>query len=194
MLEWIRKMLGKPQIVQAPEPPAPPLAPSRQSSTTTWQERAAAVGALVEAGQKPTITPIALSSGNPKNKKSPLPLSAGNPLQLRGKALKDFLAQPSGIQRYEAAEQTRKCLGSVDGRHYTQHVPEVKRLLRVGEYEAAVLLLERLVAAVDAEAEFSKGYVPPWYKAALDAARERRSDMAPIKKRRNKKGGSGGIS
>lgn len=60
MLEWIRKMLGKPQIVQVPEPPAQPLAPSRPPSTTTWQERAAAVGALVEAGQKPTITPIAL--------------------------------------------------------------------------------------------------------------------------------------
>lgn len=186
MLEWIRKMLGKPQIVQVPEPPAQPLAPSRPPSTTTWQERAAAVGALVEAGQKPTITPIALSSGNPKNKKSPPPQSVGNPLQLRGKALTDFLAKPGGVERYEAAESMRKRLGTVDGKHYTEHVAEAKRLLSAKDYQAAVTLLHRLVAATESEASFSGTPPPPWFRSALESARARLNGEAPRRRDRKK--------
>ena len=93
-----------------------------------------------------------------------------NPLQLRGAALSKFLSQPGGLQRYEAAERAKKELGSVDGRHYTEYLPEAKRLMRAKDYGSAIPLLQRLVAAADAEVEFGGGHLPPWYRATLNKA------------------------
>ncbi|MEQ6471506.1 hypothetical protein [Comamonas sp. wu1-DMT] len=179
MLKWIKQFFGvetdvavQPVLPLVEETPAIPAKP-----VTTWQERAAAVGALSGPGLTATCTPLNTQAIEPRS---------SNPLHLRGKALTDFLAQPGGVQRYEAAERTRKRLGSVDGKHYSQYVPATKRLLQAGEYDAAVLLLEKLVAAVDAEAKFSGGCVPPWYRAALDEARERKNGGGVSSKKRSR--------
>ncbi|MEF8689433.1 UNVERIFIED_CONTAM: hypothetical protein NO986_18370 [Comamonas sp. A-3] len=110
-----------------------------------------------------------------------------NPLQLRGVALSNFLSQPGGLQRYEAAERTKKELGSVDGRHYSQYVAEVKRLMKAGDYSAAIVLLERLIAAAEAETAFSGDSVPPWYGTALTQAKSRLNGVSPVKKRPKRK-------
>lgn len=178
MLGWIRKMLSKSGDTLAPEPPASPTPPARPSLSTTWQERAAALGALAKPGEEPPYTPaIGLSAGDPRNRTSVKSTNAaarkvhGNPLHMNSEERLDFLINdPKAAQKLEAADALRRRIGSVDGKHYTQHVPEVKRLLKDKNYRAAEELLSRLVIAVEAETEFSRKYTPPWYHARLAAA------------------------
>ncbi|MFC2094953.1 hypothetical protein ACFLSW_00740 [Candidatus Bipolaricaulota bacterium] len=53
--------------------------------------------------------------------------------------------------------------GYVDGRHFTEHVEAVKSLKREGQYDEALHLLKRLIAATEAESSRSGMGVAPWY-------------------------------
>lgn len=53
--------------------------------------------------------------------------------------------------------------GYVDGRHFTEYVETVKSLKREGQYDAALHLLKRLIAATEAESGRSGMGVAPWY-------------------------------
>lgn len=181
MFNWVKQLFktGVGDVIR-PTPPVVQEQPVREpvKHATTWEERAAAVGALSGPGLTATCEPL---------KSKPVEPRSSNPLQLRGAALSNFLSQPGGQQRYEAAERTKKELGSVDGRHYSQYVAEVKRLMKAGDHSAAIELLERLVAATEAEAAFSGDSVPPWYGTALKQAKSRLDGAAPVKKRPKRK-------
>ena len=175
MLGWIRKKLSKSGDALAPEPPASPSPPARPSLSTTWQERAAALGALAKPGEEPPYTPaVGLSAGDPRNQPSKTTRYAssqkvyGNPLHMNSEERLDFfIHDPMAARKLEAADALRRRLGSVDGEHYSKHAPEVMRLISEKDYTTAAELLSRLVIAVEAETEFSHKYTPLWCHSHL---------------------------
>lgn len=73
---------------------------------------------------------------------------------------------------FEDLERARHEAGTVDGRHYSAHVGEVKRLVRSGDDDAAAGLLLRLIDAIEREAGHplpGRDEVPPWYFDQLQA-------------------------
>ena len=96
-------------------------------------------------------------------------------LSLTGSALSEFMASPNGLERYQAAEQLRKRVAEVDGRHYTDHTKDVKSLIKEKRLIEAEVLLCRLVEAVCREIEFGgqKWYPPPWYHEKLASVQRR---------------------
>ncbi|MGQ0669703.1 MAG: HIRAN domain-containing protein [Actinomycetota bacterium] len=66
--------------------------------------------------------------------------------------------------------------GTIDGRHYTAYVEEVRRLRREGNDEEAERLLLRLVDAVEAEARAEGWGVAPWYYEQLAIIYRKRKD------------------
>jgi hypothetical protein len=54
-------------------------------------------------------------------------------------------------------------VGTVDGRHYTEWVKDVKALRRAGHENEAEALLLRLIDAAEAEAAAERWGVAPWY-------------------------------
>lgn len=85
-------------------------------------------------------------------------------LSLKGDDLSRYFERPDGLLRYEAAEAIKKRAGEVDGKHYTTHVPDVKALLKAGDFAAAERLLLRLIEAVEAEGRLGGVHwtPPPW--------------------------------
>lgn len=80
------------------------------------------------------------------------------------------------IARRERNEQLRKAAGEVDGKHYTQHVDEVKALMESRDYDAAAGLLLRLIEAVELEATIPLAGIsgfPTWFYRQLSTAYER---------------------
>jgi hypothetical protein len=71
------------------------------------------------------------------------------------------------VARYEAQQQAAEAVASVDGKHYTDHVEDVKALKREGKLEEAEALLLRLVASTEAESEVTGLGVAPWYYEQL---------------------------
>lgn len=68
-----------------------------------------------------------------------------------------------GDERDDEDEEDREGPGYVDGRHFTEHVENVKRLKAAGDYDAALSLLDRLIAANELEAAVDQLGVAPWY-------------------------------
>lgn len=66
-------------------------------------------------------------------------------------------------------EAARKKAGSVSGKHFTEHVGEVKQLKKAGKVTAAIKLLLRLVDALEAESKVAGPDWPiaPWYYEQL---------------------------
>lgn len=78
---------------------------------------------------------------------------------------------------HDLAEKARRAAALVDGKHYTEHVNEVKDLLRSGDDDAAAGLLLRLIDAVDREAQIPLAGcagVPTWYFEQLAAIYKKR--------------------
>lgn len=77
---------------------------------------------------------------------------------------------------YQRAEAARERARLVDGRVFSDYVPEVRRLVKAGEDDAAAGLLLRLIEAVEREAAIpAPGCigVPIWYYGQLAAIYER---------------------
>ena len=53
--------------------------------------------------------------------------------------------------------------GSVNGKHFTTYVETVEQLKREQRFEEAVVLLEKLIDAVEKEAAMLGWGVAPWY-------------------------------
>lgn len=73
---------------------------------------------------------------------------------------------------HELARQARRRAAMVDGRHYTEHVPEVKALLKSKDDDAAAGILLRLIEAIEREATIPLAGVPgvpDWYFTNLAA-------------------------
>ncbi len=68
--------------------------------------------------------------------------------------------------------------GLVDGRHYTTYTEDVRRLNRIGDYEAAERLLLRLVDATEEEAQAERWGVAPWYYEQLAILYAKKNDAA----------------
>ncbi len=66
----------------------------------------------------------------------------------------------------------------VGGRHYTEHVEEVKALKRAGRLNEAEELLLKLVATVEEEARAQGWGVAPWYYEQPAIIYRRRKDYA----------------
>lgn len=75
------------------------------------------------------------------------------------------------------ARQSQGSPGMVDGRHFTEHVDEVKRLRREGKDDEAEVLLLRLVDATEAEAAAEGMGVAPWYYEQLAIIYNKRKDF-----------------
>jgi len=59
--------------------------------------------------------------------------------------------------------------GFVEGKHFTDHVEQVKQLKREGQHDKAIKLLQKLVTATEAESKdsTSPSGVAPWYYEQL---------------------------
>jgi len=68
--------------------------------------------------------------------------------------------------------------GFVDGKHYTTHAEEVRRLKRSGDFEHAEALLLRLVEATETEARAKQWGVAPWYYEQLAIIYGKRKQLA----------------
>lgn len=64
---------------------------------------------------------------------------------------------------------SRKAAGSIDGRHYTKYVEDVKALKKAKDHDAAAALLLRLLDAVEDESRVAGPEWPlaPWYYEQL---------------------------
>lgn len=84
---------------------------------------------------------------------------------------------------HEEAERARRAAGQVDGKHFSEYVPEVKALLKAGDDDAAAGLLLRLIDAVEREGRIplagSVG-VPRWYSETLEKIYERHGLTAEL--------------
>lgn len=58
-------------------------------------------------------------------------------------------------------------LGYVDGRHYTTYVEEIKQLKRENRLDDAIIILKKIVEAVEHESKIKRWGVPPWYYEQL---------------------------
>lgn len=70
------------------------------------------------------------------------------------------------LDAHNAAAAARKEAGTVDGKHYTAHVPAVKTMRKAGHDDEAAGLLLRLISAIEREAALplpDSFAVPPWY-------------------------------
>lgn len=152
------------------EPPATPA-----KARTTWEESAAAVGALVEPAQKPTLKAISLSPNTKAVRRRRAPSAPksfpDNPLHIPPEDLHKFFAQdPGNVGKHQAAEATAKRLGMVDGRHFSSYLPDVKSLISSHDYDAAIGLLLRIVEASERQSDYAMSYMPPaWHGLLADA-------------------------
>lgn len=95
-------------------------------------------------------------------------LLAGEP-QLQGPSRAEIIetelqeSHPPALDTRQTPSQS----GFVDGRHYTAYVETVKQLKREHKHDEAIALLERLIDAVETEAEQSNAPVAPWYYEQL---------------------------
>lgn len=96
-------------------------------------------------------------------------------LSLKGGALSIFLSSQGGMEKYLAAEQVKKHVAEVDGRHYCSYVHDVKSLIKEKRFNEAEELLVRLVDALCREGEFGgrTWYPPPAYHANLSKVQKR---------------------
>jgi len=69
----------------------------------------------------------------------------------------------------DADEKARKLAGSINGKHFTSYVDQVKVLRRLGQDAKAASLLLKLVCAVEAEAAVAgpDWCISPWYYEQL---------------------------
>lgn len=93
------------------------------------------------------------------------------------------------MTRHLASEMAREQLQLVDGRPYTEHVPDVKALIRARSYDEAAGLLLRLIDAIEREASIPlAGHtrLPPWYYRQLASVYRKlgRSDLSEGVERR----------
>ena len=70
-------------------------------------------------------------------------------------------------KQYAVTQAKAKEAGSVDGRHYTTHVDEVKELKRKGRLAEAEKLLSKLVDAAERQFKIDGYGLPPWYYGEL---------------------------
>ncbi|MEZ4521290.1 MAG: hypothetical protein R3A46_06565 [Thermomicrobiales bacterium] len=69
--------------------------------------------------------------------------------------------------RHDHLPTNKSDTGQVDGRHYTEHVEDVKQLKRDGKHGEAIELLNRLIDAVEQESDVTGYPVAPWYYEQL---------------------------
>jgi hypothetical protein len=84
----------------------------------------------------------------------------------------------SPFEKYQAVEKKIKKAGSVDGKHYTGYVVQIKELKRLKKHDKAINLLFKLVDADEKEAKVSGEGVAPWYyeQLAIIFRKEKRYD------------------
>lgn len=71
------------------------------------------------------------------------------------------------IEKYAEEDKKIKDAGSIDGRHYTEYVEEIKLLKREKRHGEAIELLHKLISAVEKEARVADWGVAPWYYEQL---------------------------
>jgi hypothetical protein len=68
--------------------------------------------------------------------------------------------------------------GFHEGKHYTEWMDTVKKLMRAGHLDEAVALLTQLIEAVESEDRHEGFGVAPWYYETLADVHRRRADAA----------------
>lgn len=96
-------------------------------------------------------------------------------LSLSGDALSKFLSSPNGMEKYLAAEQVKKHVAEVDGRHYVTYVQDVKSLVKEKRFNEAEELLVKIVDAVCREFDVGgrSWSAPTWYHEKLSSVQKR---------------------
>jgi hypothetical protein len=71
------------------------------------------------------------------------------------------------FEKYQKQEMERIKAGSVDGKHFTRYIEDVKQLKKEKNHTEAISLLTKLVDATEKESSVSGSDIAPWYYEQL---------------------------
>lgn len=93
------------------------------------------------------------------------------------RASRERIGYEVALLRVQVQTGFNKSVGFFIGKHYTEHVQDIKQMKRSGKYDAAIERLEALLPVVEREAEVMGWALAPWYYEALAIEFRRRGDL-----------------